>query len=379
MRCRVPGMSLRSIWQDLVRSFSDAYNPVMPTHLNDFALDAVLPLEAGTRSALGLLRVSGADAGSFLQGQLTQDVQGLPEGQARWAGYCSPKGRLTASGRLWRSGGQIWWAVSADLMAPLAKRLSMFVLRAKAKVEDVSGQWVVLGVMGAQAHRDVAHWMQGADGATSLGPQEVRTQGERAMWVGLPVVQVGPQDNTALARSMLFVDRSLLESLPQAWLDASDQHQAAWAMAEVLAAVPRIMAQTAECFVPQMVNFESVDGVSFTKGCYPGQEVVARSQYLGKLRRRMFLGEARGSLPAPGSDIFSRGQAEAVGQVVMSAPAGDGFVLMFECRTDLVAQDALYAGTQRGEDGDAGSLPEGSLEPSPLKLIPLPYALKAQD
>jgi folate-binding protein YgfZ len=351
----------------------------MIMNLNDDALDAVLPLEAGTLSALGLLKVSGADAGSFLQGQLTQDVQGLPEAQARWAGYCSAKGRLTASGRLWRAGGPIWWAVSADLIAPLAKRLSMFVLRAKAKVEDVSGQWLVLGVMGAKAHRDVARWMQGTDDSTSLGPDEVKTQAERAMWVGLPAVQVGPQDNTAMPRSLLVVDRASLASLPQAWLGASDQHQRAWAVAEVLAAVPRIMAQTAECFVPQMVNFESVEGVSFTKGCYPGQEVVARSQYLGKLRRRMFLGEGQGALPAPGSDIFSRGQTEAVGQVVMSAPAGNGFVLQFECRTDLVAQEALYTGLQGGADGDAGSRPEPSLEPSPLKLLPLPYALKAQD
>lgn len=343
----------------------------MPNNLSDFALDAVIPLDAGSSCALGLISVSGADAVSFLQGQLTQDVQALPEGQARWAGYCSPKGRLSATGRLWRTQDQIWWAVSGDLTASLAKRLSMFVLRAKAKVEDKSSQWMVLGIMGPQAHREVAGWLQLQE-IPVLGPDEVKAQTGAVMWVGLPAVQLGPEPKASHPRSMLFIGREQIDTLPEAWRHSRSPNQSAsWKVAEVLSAIPRITAQTADCFVPQMVNFESVDGVSFTKGCYPGQEVVARSQYLGKLRRRMFVAQGQGLPPAPASDILAEGQAEPVGQVVMSASAGDGFVLLFECRTDLAVQGSLR--TSRAGDSSDGA--EGSL----LRLLPLPYALKAQE
>jgi folate-binding protein YgfZ len=126
--------------------------------------------------------------------------------------------------------------------------------------------------------------------------------------------------------------------------------------------VPRVVAGTSELFVPQMVNFESVDGVNFRKGCYPGQEVVARSQYLGKLKRRMFAGHGDGVPPEPGADVVPAAGGEPCGQVVLAAPDGaGGFDLLFESQTAAV---------------EAGPVAVGG---ATLALRALPYALKAID
>ena len=315
------------------------------------APDFVTLLPADSATGLGLIRVSGAEAGSFLHGQLTQDVTGLPEGQARWAGYCSAKGRLSATARMWQTSEGYWLAVSADLAASLARRLSMFILRAKAKVQDCSEQWVILGVMGVSAHEGVRQWLNIDAAAQGRDSSDSVLSSEAGMQVGLPalITPEGP-----LPRSLLIVPKDRLQSLPQAWQNETPEHQRQWAQAEILVAIVRISASTSDCFVPQMVNFESVDGVNFTKGCYPGQEVVARSQYLGKLRRRMFLAQGQGLAPAPASDVQIEGEAEPAGQCVMSAPLDHGFIALFECRTDRVDQVGL-------------------------QLLPLPYALRAQD
>jgi len=315
------------------------------------APDFVSMLRPDSAIGLGLIRISGADAATFLHGQLTQDVAGLPEGRARWAGYCSPKGRLSATARMWRTSEGYWLAVSADLAVSLSRRLSMFVLRAKAKVQDCSADRAVFGVMGTSAHAQVMQWLGIHPASGGLDSSDAVLAVEAGVLVGLPALMTpaGP-----LPRSLLIVAQDPLQKMPPAWQLDEAEHRQQWLQAEVLAAVPRINASTADCFVPQMVNFESVDGVNFTKGCYPGQEVVARSQYLGKLRRRMFLATGQGQAPAPASDVVIEGEAEPVGQYVMSAPLDEGFIALFECRTDRAEQIGL-------------------------QLLPLPYALRTQD
>lgn len=340
---------------------TDAYGPML-------AIGAErLPAEGCGVSLLaemGLLEVTGAEASKFLHGQLTQDIEHLAPGMARWAGYCSAKGRLMASLRVWRTQERICLALSRPLARPIAKRLSMFVLRAKAKVTDASDAYVVFGLIGhavAQAFVDQFHARTPGSNLT-VPSAEASSVSDGVELVGLPAARAG--DSAQMSRWMLIVPT---EMAPATWrvllgLAPAIRPQA-WRQGEVLAGVPRIVSGTSECFVPQMVNFESVDGVSFTKGCYPGQEVVARSQYLGKLKRRMFLGHGEGSLPQPAQDVHRAVEsAEPCGQVVMAAPDGaGGFDVLFESQLE-----AAQAGTVR--IGDAV-----------VRVGTLPYALKTID
>ena len=308
-------------------------------------------------SDLGLITVAGDEAAKFLHGQLTNDVERLTAGEARWAGYCSAKGRLLSTFRYWRDADSVLLTVSRPLAAPVARRLSMFVLRAKARVADASDAHSVFGLAGLSAARAAAE----AFGLSVPGADAVASAGG-AHLVGLPDL---PERTTAapLGRWLLVVPS---EAAPRAWSalrgGAAAVCGAAWRRTEVLAGIPRIVAGTSELFVPQMINFESVDGVNFRKGCYPGQEVVARSQYLGKLKRRMFLGYGAGVVPEPGSDVFPGVGGEPCGQVVLAAPDGDGgFDVLFESQTAAV---------------EAGPVRCGDVV---LSLRTLPYTLKAID
>lgn len=306
---------------------------------------------------LGLVTVGGDEAAKFLHGQLTNDVEHLPAGEARWGGYCTAKGRLLSTFRYWRDPAAIRLTVSRPLAAALARRLSMFVLRARAKVTDASDAVALFGVAGDEAAAAVARAfglvVPGADGSASAGDAHL---------VGLPALPAADA-RAARPRWLLAVP---VERAADAWQAlaavAAPVSAAAWRRTEVLAGIPRIVPGTLELFVPQMLNFESVDGVNFRKGCYPGQEVVARSQYLGKLKRRMYAARGTGPVPAPGSDVWPAAGGEPCGQVVLAAPDGEGgFELLFESQTA-----AVEAGLVRA--GDA-----------PLTLAALPYALKAID
>ena len=288
----------------------------------------------------GLLRVQGADAASFLQAQLTNDVASLQEGEVRLAGYCSVKGRLMASFWVWRDSAAdaFWLACSRDIAAPIARRLAMFVLRAKAKVEDVSDAVGLLGILAVagDAGAPAIH----AD-ALSLPAVVVSTR----LAAAIDPARLETAADVRIARALLPVPVAAREARLQSMGSAGTQvlPMAAWRRLEVLSGIARIEAANQELFVPQMINFELVDGVNFRKGCYPGQEVVARSQYLGKLKRRAFLGLGAGEAPASGTDVFApaAGSAEPVGQVVLAAPLADGrrFVVFFESMVGVVPAD----------------------------------------
>jgi folate-binding protein YgfZ len=256
--------------------------------------------------------------------------------------------------RTWRAGDEVRLLLSRPLASSIAKRLSMFVLRAKAKVIDTSDASVVFGLIGEPAVR-------AAIASTTISPPapEASVVDAGLELVGLPAM---PHDETgALPRWLLIVPADQAASTwTRLSATASPISARAWRRSEVLAGVPRIVPGTSEHFVPQMVNFESVDGVSFTKGCYPGQEIVARSQYLGKLKRRMFLGSGHGDLPVPGQDVHTLiDGAEPCGEVVLAAPDGQGgFEVLFESQIDAVEQGGVRIGLHR------------------LTLRPLPYPLR---
>jgi len=281
-----------------------------------------------------LLRANGADAASFLQGQLTQDVAGLPSGEARLGGYCSPKGRLLASFVVWRmADDEFGLLCSADLADSVRKRLSMYVLRARCRVEHAS-DWAVFGCTDSE----------GSDGP---GAWQARQHG--AHWlIGLPSVD-------RVARWLLV--QPAAAPIPER--PALDLH--AWRWLEVSSGVPRITAATSEQFVPQMINFELVGGVHFQKGCYPGQEVVARSQYRGTIKRRMHLFATSGVVQ-PGQELYhSEDPAQPAGMVINAAElAGRG--------TRLLAEVKLAA-------LDSGSLRVGGTDGPLLQPLPLPYPI----
>jgi folate-binding protein YgfZ len=299
---------------------------------------------------LGLLSVSGDEGAKFLHAQLTNDVEHLAEGEARWYGYCSPKGRLLATFVGWRDAQGIALALARPRVEPIRKRLSMFVLRAKAKVLDRSESTRLFGLGGAAGA--AALQKLGISAPAPMGA----VHGEGFSCIGLPEVAIG---GAPCPRWLLAVQDEAADALWHALTaELVPVSSSVWRWTEVLAAVPRIVEATAELFVPQMLNFEVVGGVNFKKGCYPGQEIVARSQYLGKLKRRMFVAHLAGTEPAPGSDVFPASGGEPCGQVVMAAPSPSGGIdLLFESQTAAL---------------DAGSPTAGG---TPMVLGTLPYAM----
>ena len=303
---------------------------------------------------LGLLEVAGADARSFLHGQLTNDVAGLPPGQARWFGYCTAKGRLLSVFLGWREDEAMLLTTARPMAPALARRLGMYVLRAKAKVSDRSEERLLLGVGGRAAPAALR-----ALGLEPPAPMAV-SHAAAATLVGLPPVRISgrecPRWLLALPAGELAQAWGRLASAQAGLVPVSSE---AWRWTEVLAGVPRIVSATAEHFVPQMINLDLSGGVSFDKGCYPGQEVVARTHYLGKQRRRMHLGRTPGPVPAPGSDVLDAA-GQPAGRVVLAAAAPEGGVdLLYEAQLAAVAEGRL------------------SVSGAPIERAELPYPLPA--
>ena len=257
-----------------------------------------------------LLEITGDDATDFLHGQFTNDVQNLPEGAAQWNGWCSAKGRLLATFLLWRNPGGYLLTLPREVAAPAAKKLAMYVLRSKVKIADVSGHWVRMGFAGKSASLMVASEFGHA-------PDPMRSvQREGAACIALDLERFVVL--AAEAQAAALWDRLARHAKP-AGADA-------WEWKAIQAGIPTIVAATQETFVPQMANFELVGGVSFKKGCYPGQEIVARTQYRGILKKRMALAHVAGeSRPAPGDDVYGETFGEqSAGTIVSAAPSPDG-------------------------------------------------------
>ena len=292
----------------------------------------------------GVMRASGADAVSFLHSQLSNDVTRLDTAHARLAAYCNAQGRMLASVIYAKqSAEEVWLLCSADLLPVTLKRLSMFVLRAKARLSDASSELTVLGLAGQAA----ADWL-GADAPASAWDKSER---DAAMHVRLPDVAGVPR---WLWIGPAAAAEAVLQAIPA-------MAEADWQWLDVCAGIAPVVAATSGQFVPQMLNYELLGGVDFKKGCYPGQEVVARSQYLGKLKRRAFL--LASDTPAqPAQEVFWSGDAgQPAGQVAWSATASDGSHLaLAELKIGVIGSGSLHLGSGQGPE---------------LRVQPLPYAL----
>ena len=277
----------------------------------------------------GLIRASGEDAASFLHNLLTNDITHLEEGQVRRAALCTAKGRMIASFLIWREGSDYLLQLSADILPGILKKLSMYILRSKVKLTDVSSERVQIGLLGIAA-----------------GPDE-------------PMRFAPCEDGVALrldaGRSILVVPADQAESRLAGL--GTQAPLSEWHLAEIRAGIPRVVAATQEAFVPQMVNFEVADvgGVSFQKGCYPGQEIVARTHYLGKVKRRMVRARLDSAVAA-GTDTFTPEAGDQhCGAVVLSAPLPDGGM---ECLLVSQVSETVHVAS-----------PGGPL----AHILPLPY------
>ena len=327
---------------------------------------------------IGLIRVAGRDAAQFLQGQLTNDIGLAGTDHAILAGLCNPKGRLIASFSLWRgttvpdeAGDVFWLACSRDLADVLARRLRMFVLRAKVTVTRHDHDRVALGLIGARAIGAAADALVEHDAPEPRAVVSVPDPGREH--TGPAVAGTGTGEATRLPRAIVVATLAELPVLARRatqgglrWVDSRQ-----WRWLEVQAALPRITAATTERFVPQMVNFERIGGVSFTKGCYPGQEVVARSHYRSKARRRTFLVAGEGELPAPGVDLDpAAGEGEPAGIAVLAArdPAAPSrWALLVEARLESAEAGLAWQGVALAPLGLPYPLveaPEAGAEPS---------------
>ena len=292
-------------------------------------------------SHLGVIRAEGPDAASFLHGQLTQDFSLLGATEGRLAALCTAKGRVIASFIGVRPQPELILLVcSRDILAATLKRLSMYVMRAKAKLSDATDQFALYGLAGTAL--------------ASNGLDTTALPGKRtAIGDDVSAVSLYPADGVPRALWIAPVGHAAPSG---ATLDA-----ALWQWSEVRSGIVTLTTPVIEAFVPQMINYESVGGVNFKKGCYPGQEIVARSQFRGTLKRRTYLVQADAALAA-GQEVFAGNDADQpVGTVAQAASApGGGWAALISIQIAAL---------------EAGGLRAGAADGPSLTVEPLPYSL----
>jgi hypothetical protein len=302
-------------------------------------------------SELGLLAFSGEEAAHFLHGQLTNDIEHLGAAEARLAGYCTPKGRLLATMLVWRSEDSFTILLPREILPAIHKRLQMFILRSKVKSSNISEQYAILGLSGASATAMLSKWFDAMPAlpyttVSSDAGQLIRLanawNAPRYIWITQPDFAIASWEE--LTRTLAPANAN------------------AWHLTEIHAGIPQVTLATQEKFVPQMVNFEVIGGVNFKKGCYPGQEIVARSQYLGKLKRRMMLTTIETHDAVPGMEVFSSDDPEQPCGMIVNAEhsAPDQMDCLVELKISAL---------------DAGSIHLASAQGPRLRFHPLPYAL----
>jgi len=309
-----------------VRDFGDPRGEIAATAHGDVVADL---------SHLGVLAITGADAAAFLHGQLSCDVEGLPDGRATYGCYCTPKGRVLANFLLWREPDGFRMLLPRSLSASVHKRLQKFVLRSKVMLTDGAADYVALGLSGHGAF----------DAATSVVAPISHTELQVARRDGITAITVpGPR---ALIVAPLREGPTLWERLTRMLKPVG---ATCWGWLDIVNGLPWIGPSTQEEFVPQMANLELIGAINFQKGCYPGQEIVARTQYLGKPKRRLGLAHVRGDqMPAEGEPLMSGSGDQSAGIVVNAAPAPEGgFDLLAVVQVAAVASSALHIASQNG-------------------------------
>ena len=297
-----------------------------------------------TLSHEGVLAVRGADASKFLQGQLTCNLNYLSDTQASLGARCTQKGRMQSSFRIVLEGDGVLLAMASELLEPQLADLKKYAVFSKSKLTDESAAWVRFGL----DHGDAA--------LSSLGLELPADTDSVVRHESLIAIRVSPD------RAELWVaadQADLIKSKLSALLSEGTLNQ--WLLGQIRAGIGQVMPSTRELFIPQMLNLQAVGGVSFKKGCYTGQEIVARMQYLGKLKRRLYcLTLDASELPEPGTPLFSPSHGSSIGEVVLAASAGQNIELL---------------AVLQAEAAEGGDIHLGTLEGPALHLLDLPYQL----
>ena len=296
----------------------------------------------------GLIAVRGPDAIAFLHAQLTSEVVGLASSHTQYSGYCTPKGRLLATFLLWRMDDEIVLQLPESLRADIQAKLAKYLLRARVELVSATAAFRLFGVWGSAA-------ADGLAGIVDAVPQRTH--------------EVVSEENVRVARAPL--DRFIVAAAAERAEDIRatlrsrmpEEPESAWLQREIEAGVPMVLAETQDRYVPQMLNFDLLGAVSYTKGCYPGQEVVARMHYLGRLKQRMYRVHVQTGLPpAPGDALFSPtfGPDQASGGILYAAPVGGGYDALAVIQTSIVRSEAVHW---------------KSLDGSTVEVKPLPYTI----
>ncbi|MBI5330352.1 MAG: folate-binding protein YgfZ [Betaproteobacteria bacterium] len=334
-------------WTDFLAARGAVFEQGVCAHFGDPAgeLAAAGQRVVADLSHYGLIAFTGDDAQAFLHGQITNDLRSLSEKAAVFAAYLSPKGRMLANFLVLRRGADILVMLPEAVRESVQKRLSMFILRAKVKVREAGSEWVRLGVDGPESAVRVSAVLGRA------APEGIMTMahGDAAF-----AVRLGDE------RFDLFIEPA---AAPGVWEALSTGFRpvgaTVWDWIMVNAGIPAVLPATQDHFVPQMANMEALGGVSFNKGCYPGQEIVARSQYLGKVKRRLFLAHIETDA-RPGDELYApEPPDQSCGMIANAAPSPRG------------GWDVLAVAL--GPSVEAGQVRLKSREGAPLAFRPLPY------
>ncbi len=314
-----------------------------------------MPLSSCLLDSVAVLRVSGPQGADLLHAQLSQDFQNWPADQARLAALLNPQGRMLADfTALQWAPEQIVLLLDASIAAAALQRLRMFVLRLKCTLDDVGAQLQRHGLLGATPDDYPVHL------APPPQPWGVRRLDSGALLLRLP--QADPavrcllvSDSTQPAQQTLQTE---LAALPA-------QSASAWALQDIRAGLPHITQATQQLFVPQMLNLELIGGLNFKKGCYPGQEVVARSQYRGTLKRRTYLVSSAAPLQAGQEMVHVADPGQPCGLVVNAAPDDAGrWWALAELKISLAEQPGLHLGDASGPVVEIGALPYALTAPA---------------
>ena len=307
-------------------------------------------------SHLSLITASGEDAGSFLQGQVSNDIRLVTATHSELAAYCSPQGRMFAVFRVFMRDGVYFLQLPASLTEPTLKRLKMFVLRAKVTLADADTEWVRIGVSGPS----VAAVLSEAGLVTPDTVDTCVTDGD------ITVLRLaGP-----VPRFEIVTRREVTERL---WTQLGERlapvGAAAWSWLDIAAGIPVVLPGTVEQFVPQMANLDLVGGINFKKGCYPGQEIVARMHYLGRLKQRMIRARVEtGTRPKPGAPVYAPDFVDqSAGTVVNAQPGPDGgFELLAVVQLSSIRAGELHL------DSPSGPKLQRLEMPYPIEPVPEP-------
>lgn len=324
-------------WKAFLTDAGGEFDGDIVTHYGNPVREQAVSLTGGVFADLshyGLLACTGSEVATFLQAQFSNDIADVDGAHSQLSAYCTPKGRTLAIFRIFQVDDTYYLRLPLDILDAVIKRLRMYVIRADVAFEDVSESIYRFGISGAHIADEIADLITASDNVNGVATRD-----------GVTILRIpGLEPRFEIFTASIKKARSLWETLN---VRGAPVGESAWRLLEILAGQPAVYADTSELFVPQMLNLQLLDGVNFKKGCYPGQEIVARMHYLGTLKRRMYLGRIDSdSAITPGGECFSGGDSsQSVGRIVDAQPHPDGgqsALAVFQIKS-IEAGDVHYA------------------------------------